>query len=377
MANGTDNHSFAEHWLTIQPRLFDFLEDEVGELDEEQKLFVRVAESLELRRIAARYGWCGNGRKPSSRLAIFKLLLMKHVWNWPETKDALGEVRRSPALRRLCGWESRSDIPSESTVSRAFADFARDGTADDLLARFAKTIFKGRAVLHRSIDSTEIDARERPATKDEMADAAKSAAIKARIDANAEDFSALAAQKDRDPGTNLSLLPTLCDWGCKRNSKGRTQFWRGYKLHIAVADGDIPIAACLTSASVHDSRAAIPLMQKADALALSLYDLEDAAYDAREIREFSEANGHVAIIDSNPRRGEPKPDGKGERFVRIIPAEKVRLRNRSGVERVNGHLHDAHGGRHVRVRGHAKVFLHLLLGLLVIAVEQASAAMLC
>ena len=76
----------------MQPSLFNFLEDEVGELDEEQKLLVRVAESLELRQIAARYGWCGNERKPSSRLAIFKLLLMKHVWNCPETKDALGEV---------------------------------------------------------------------------------------------------------------------------------------------------------------------------------------------------------------------------------------------------------------------------------------------
>ena len=377
MANGTGNHSFAEHWLTIQPYLFDFLEDEVGELDEEQKLVVRVAESLELRQIAARYGWCGNGRKPSSRLAIFKLLLMKHVWNWPETKDALGEVRRSPALRRLCGWEAQSDIPSESTVSRAFADFALDKTADDLLARFSGKIFEGRIVLHRSIDSTEIDARERSATKDEKAEAARDAAVKAQTDANAEDINALAAQKDRDLDTNLSLLPALCDWGCKRNSKGRTQFWRGYKLHVAVADGDIPIAACLTSASVHDSKAAIPLMQKADAAARSLYDLGDAAYDAREIRDFSEANGHVPIIDSNPRRGEAKPDGRGERFVRIIPAEKIRFRNRSGAERLFGHLHDAHGGRTVGVRGHAKVFLHLLLGLLVIAVEQASAAMLC
>ena len=216
--------TFSCHWLTIQPSLFNFIEDEVGELDEEQRLFVRVAESLELRQIAARYGWCGNGRKPSSRLAIFKLLLMKHVWNWPETKDALGEVRRSPALRRLCGWEAQSEIPSDSTVSRAFADFALDKMADGLLAKFAGKIFKDRIVIHRSIDSTEIDARERSATKDEKADAAKDAAIRAQVAANAKDFNALAAQKNRGLDTNLSLLPTLCDWGCKRNSKGKTQF---------------------------------------------------------------------------------------------------------------------------------------------------------
>ncbi len=227
-----------------------------------------------------------------------------------------------------------------------------------------------------SINSTEIDARESAATRDEKAAAAELAAMRAQVDANTEGYNALSRQKERGLDSNLSLLPTLCDWGCKRNSKGKTQHWRGYKLHIAVADGDFPIAACLTSASVHDSKAAIPLMQMADEVAVSLYDLEDAAYDAKEIREFSKSNNHVPIIDANPRRGAPKPDGRGERAAGIAPAEKIRFRNRSGVERVNGHLHDAHGGRTVRVRGHAKVLLLLMLGLLVIAVEQ-SAQMLC
>ena len=72
----TDGEHFASHWLTIQPSLFNFIEDEVGELDENQRLFVRLAESVELGRIAAKYGWRGNGRKPSSRLAMFKLLLV-------------------------------------------------------------------------------------------------------------------------------------------------------------------------------------------------------------------------------------------------------------------------------------------------------------
>ena len=372
----TGGGHFASHWLTIQPSLFSFIEDEIGELDENQRLFVRPAESAALGRISAKYGWCGNGRRPSSRLAMFKLLLVKHVWNFPTTKAALAEVRRAPSMRRLCGWESQSDIPSDSTMSRAFGDFAADGTASSLFADFVKKVAKGRLVIHRSIDSTEIDARERAATGDEKAAAAGLAAIRAAADAAAADCNAPALQKARSPGTNLSLLPTLCDWGCKRNSKGRTQSWRGYKLHVAVADGDFPIAACLTSASVHDSRVAIPLMQMADEAAVSLYDLADAAYDAKEIREFSESNGHVPIIDANPRRGTPRPDARGERSVRIPSAEKVRFRSRSGVERVNGHLHDAHGGRTVRVRGHAKVLLHLMLGLLVIAVEQ-SAKMLC
>jgi len=93
----------------------------------------------------------------------------------------------------------------------------------------------------------------------------------------------------------------------------------------------------------------------------SLYDLADAAYDAKEIRQMSERLGHVAIIDHNPRRGE-----KHE----FTPAQAIRYHQRSSAERVNSHLHDNHGGRHVRVRGGVKVAAHLSFGLLVIAAEQ-------
>lgn len=36
--------------------------------------------------------------------------------------------------------------------------------------------------------------------------------------------------------------------------------WNGYKLHIDTADCGIPVSALLTSASMHDSLAAIPLV---------------------------------------------------------------------------------------------------------------------
>jgi hypothetical protein len=43
----------------------------------------------------------------------------------------------------------------------------------------------------------------------------------------------------------LSDLPTHCAVGTKRNAKGHTTSWIGYKLHLDVADGDIPISAVL------------------------------------------------------------------------------------------------------------------------------------
>ena len=51
-------------------------------------------------------------------------------------------------------------------------------------------------------------------------------------------------------------------------------------------------------------------------------------------------------------------------------AEDVRYNERSAAERVNGSLKDNFGGRYVRVRGHAKVFCHLMFGILALAIDQ-------
>jgi hypothetical protein len=42
----------------------------------------------------------------------------------------------------------------------------------------------------------------------------------------------------------LADLPTACDVGAKKNSKGYKETWIGYKLHIDVASGQIPVAWC-------------------------------------------------------------------------------------------------------------------------------------
>ena len=90
----------------------------------------------------------------------------------------------------------------------------------------------------------------------------------------------LQRQLERDLQANLTDLPTVCDWGCKKNSQSKKECWRGYKLHLDVIDGDIPVSAILTSASLHDSQAAIPLAQMSAGRIVNLYDLADAAYDA-------------------------------------------------------------------------------------------------
>lgn len=352
-------YRLGRHWNTIQAYLIPGIEDDIGELSEEMKKFVETCELLIDDKMFAKYRWCGNGRPPSSRVSLFKAYILKAMRNYPYTKTLIAAVRESPTIRRLCGWESVADIPDKSQFSRAFKEFARDDVGAKALAACLAENLGRNGVMHGSHDSSEIEAREKGvARKRDAKDAERPA--ETRIE----------RQQRQDEATNFAELPTDCDWGCKRNSKGKIEKWKGYKLHLVVGDGDIPLCAFLSSASMHDSQAMIPMMQRASASFDYFYDLADAAYDAAGTRAMSQSLNHVPLIDGNPRRGEKQVDDIGAKFVNIIPAEAIRYRIRTGAERVFGMLKDSHGGCTVRVRGHEKVFLHLMFGLLVIAAQK-------
>lgn len=162
----------------------------------------------------------------------------------------------------------------------------------------------------------------------------------------------------------LGDLPNTCDRGTKRNAKGHSVSWTGYKLHIDAADGSIPLGCLLTSASTHGSQAAIPMATQTGQRVTYLYELMDSAYDAEQIHEYSERMGHVAIIDTNPRRDKAlketlRQEAKAPRAINYRDAQTVRYNERTTVERVNARLKNDFGGRHVRVRSPAKVFCHL------------------
>ena len=173
----------------------------------------------------------------------------------------------------------------------------------------------------------------------------------------------------------LADLPQQCDIGAKKNSQGQEEYWRGYKLHLDVADGQIPISAILTSASVHDSQVAIPLMTMTGERVTHLYELMDSAYDADGILAHSQKLNHVPIVAPNQRRGTRKPSQLPKVFPdRPAPelswAQQDRFKERTMIERVNGRLKDEFGANHLRVRGAVKVMAHLMFGVLALTVDQ-------
>jgi hypothetical protein len=172
----------------------------------------------------------------------------------------------------------------------------------------------------------------------------------------------------------------------KTSSKGHQQYWRGYKLHLDVADGQIPITALLTGACVHDSQVAVPLMTATSQRVTYLYDLMDAAYDAQAIAAHSRSLGHVPLIAPNgaavpiPQRQQDSlrgydkrrqaPQWRNRKRLPFTPAEKQRFELRTMVERVYSRLKDEFGGRFIRLRGASKIFAHLMFGVLALTVDQ-------
>lgn len=353
--------------ISIQRHLFPALEAEIGELSEKEQKFVRIVELVEFRKFLAHRGWCGVGRKPHSSVALAKAFIAKSVWNLTTNRSLIDLLLSSASLRRLCGWDRTADVPAECSFSRFFADFAQMELPQKVHEHLVREHLGEKLCGHISRDATAIHAREKPEAAQKKSEDDKPKEKKKRGRPKKEEQREkeprrLELQPDRSLEENLADLPKSCNVGCKKNSKGYKQTWIGYKLHLDVVDGDIPISAILTSASLHDTQVAIPLAQMSDDRVTNLYDLMDAGYDAKEIHEFSQRLGHVPIIDNNPGRGKEKKQ--------MSPAEKERFKERSAAERVNSNLKDNYGGNHIRVRGAAKVACHLMFGLLALTATQ-------
>jgi len=320
---------------------------------------------LELARVEEHVAssWGAAGRPPRDRMALARAFVAKAVLDLPTTAALIDRLGNDTSLKRLCGFTLSKKLPDAATFSRAFEEFATSALPGRVHAAMIDSHLGEQIVGHLNRDSTEIVARERPEAK--PAAAMKPAKRRGRPK-KGESRPKEPTRIERQLQMNglremIADLPRACDVGTKRDSQGHQHSWVGYKLHWDVADGGIPIAALLTSASVHDSQVFIPLAKMSAERVTSLYDVADAAYCSPLLRQFSRELDHVPLIDHNPRSGEK---------IAFAPHEAERFKERSTVERANARLKDEFGGRHVRVRGATKVMAHLMFGVLALTADQ-------
>lgn len=351
-------------WLKtrVQDNLFPHLKERLSDpLTQIQKDLVMSLEVIEIEKHVSSplYHWMG--RTPEDRQPIARAFVAKAVYDLPTTRMLVDMLHTMPNLRMICGFVRKSDIPSESTFSRAFAEFAGDDLGRKVHDALVEAHLSDGLIGHIARDATAIKGNEKPVKKARKEGTPKKRGRPRKGEVRLKEENRLFLQVNQAPGEALSDLPTSCDVGSKTNAQGYKETWRGYKLHVDTTDSGLPVTAVLTSASLHDSQVAIPMMKLTSEKVIYLYDLMDSAYDASSIWDVSRSLGHVPIIDKNPRRGDPVP---------MAPAEAARYRERTAAERLNARLKEEFGGRRVKVRGHKKVTLHLMFGIIALFADQ-------
>lgn len=354
-------NKISQVWRHIQTTLFPFIEEELDPLTEKQKKLVAILELIRVEDFIPAQWWT-LGRPPADRVAIAKSLVAKMVYDCSTTSELIDRLQSSPNLRRLCGWERASQVPSESTFSRAFCEFSASGLPAHAHEALIKKYESERLVGHISRDATDVVAREKPVPKPKKQPQAKRKRGRPKKGETRppQEPTRLERQAKMTVEQMLDDLPKRCDWGTKKKN-GKIFHWKGYKFHVDWADGEVPVSAILTSASTHDNQAAIPLATVSAGRVMSFYDLMDAAYDVKQIKAHSVSLGHVPIIDHNPR---------GKIKIEMDPATKRRYDERGTAERGFSLLKEGFGGRNVRVRGHAKVMTHLMFGILALTADR-------
>ena len=137
----------------------------MGPLTGKQQQLVQTLEVIRIEHLIPRY--CRMpGRPPKDRAAMARAFVAKAVYDLPTTRMLLDRLDTDVVLRRVCGWERRGEVPSESVFSRAFAEFAATQLPQRVHEALIRETHHDRLVGHLSRDSTAIEAREKPATKE-------------------------------------------------------------------------------------------------------------------------------------------------------------------------------------------------------------------
>ena len=370
---------FAQYWERIQGSLFPWLEEELPPLTKLQQKLVAILEVIQIEEFIPSISHDCRGRPEKCRRAIIRSFIAKSIYNIPTTRNLIDRLQSDISLRRICGWETRREIPSESVFSRAFNEFAKTKLLHRVHENLVTSSYAEEMVGHVITDSTAIEAREKVAKKKpkEKPVIVLPEGKKRRPKGYEREPTRLQKQLKGLLSLEemIADLPSACDVGAKTNSKGHLQWWRGYKLHITASDNEIPLATLLTSASLNDSQAVIPLAKITKQRVDNFYDVMDGGYACEDVVAHSKSLGHVPIIDW-PAKGHPenKEIKEAEHLacetLNLHSHTKKRFEIRTSVERVFSRLKDEFGARFIRVKGAEKVLTHLMFGILALTADQ-------
>ncbi len=352
---------------SLQPLLFDFSDLPASfsvELSKKESEFAAIW-NMVLHLLPSRvFEENSFGRRGYRLVDILAVRAVMLFFKQGNIKMALEFMNGNPNIRRIVGI---SRVPSESVVSRRTRELLDVIDADSMHKAIVGEFHSSRLVCNLSIDSTPIDARERPIAREKQEKSRRGRKKKGseeerKCKERAADEKRLEDEAMHgDASQFLATLEDRCSITGKRNSKGHMQWRIGYKVHLAVDDMGIPVSFFVSGACVHDSRVAIPLLRLASERCKFLYSLMDGGYSSSAIESFARDIGVIPVIDFKADRNGSKPE--------MDQAKKIRYRARTTVERTNSELKDCFLPPKLYSRGACSLF-DLKLSVLLLTIKK-------
>ena len=136
--NSTERALIAQRWSLLQIEILPCFNDVFGALTPKLEKLIHV---LELTRIEdfVRSFRHSPGRPAAERAWFANAFVAKSVLNIVNTRALIDRLQNDRSLRRICGFSLTKKLPSVSTFSRAFAEFAELRLAERVHETLVKT----------------------------------------------------------------------------------------------------------------------------------------------------------------------------------------------------------------------------------------------
>lgn len=233
--------------------------------------------------------------------AMIQSLIIRIVERIPTVKDLVKRLKYDFVFRLDCGFLVSDPVPSEASYSRMVDVISQSEVFDKMQDELIQTAFTEGFLNdeHLGYDATHFEACDasKPSEKKEKIpkkrgrkskeERAAWVAEQAEIEANLTTYEKkLEAQLAIPTATLWQDIPIEPKWGVKKNSDGKNTFWFGFKGHLAVSTkSQYIVARLMSSGSLSDSKAAIPLLKKVAEVVPNQFTtaIFDAGYDYEAI----------------------------------------------------------------------------------------------
>ena len=282
-----------------------------------------------------------TGRPGYTVEVLWKTYIAMVVLGLPTFASLIRSLQSNPVLAVACGVTNDDGIPTKFAYSRFVGKLSQPKyvvMVKNIMRSLTRSLYVNLPNFAKSvaIDSTDIKAWANGAKK---------------------------KTTDRD-----------ASWGAKLDTAGKKKFYFGYKLHLLVdTEYELPIAANVATASIHDVRMASRVLSEARFTNSKFhpdYVIADAGYSSDKLRRLIKRQYRAKPIIKVSRAH--------KKALALFPETeewKSLYNRRTAIERVNARLKCYRRLNNVTVRRIQKVTVHCFLSLIVVQSQALYSAL--